>query len=85
MGDKISVDFSEKTNKRRSRKRLGLEKEVESVLRECDQLPAWEFMRKYGLETKRQTEGFLKALKWVLEKMGKENGEDSNGTLCLRS
>jgi hypothetical protein len=42
------------------------QKEIEKALKEYETTPAEDFLKKYGLETMREAEGFVKALKWFL-------------------
>jgi hypothetical protein len=43
-------------------------KEIVVALQDFQDIPMEKFLKKYGLETLRECEGFVKALKWVLEK-----------------
>jgi hypothetical protein len=42
-------------------------KEILEALDDFEKIPSDEFYKKYGLETSREAEGFIKALKWVLK------------------
>jgi len=43
------------------------ESEIKRALADYENLPASEMYQKYNLETTREAEGFIKALKWVLD------------------